>query len=51
MLERDQTRQKIAKLATSNFHLGGDAKVKTLSTESNNARFSSVSETMQKASE
>lgn len=51
MLERDQTRQKIAKLATSNFHLGGDSKVKALAQETTNALFSSMSETMQKASE
>ena len=51
MLERDTTRQQFAKLATRNFALGGDAKVKALVTEAGGTRFSSGSETMQKANE
>ena len=51
MLERDQTRQRIAKLATSSFHMGGESKIKALASDTGAARFSSMSETMQRASE
>ena len=47
-LERDSTRQVIAKLATRSFQAGGEQKLKTLINETYQSRYTN-SETMQSA--
>ena len=40
-LERDSTRQVIAKLATQKFHAGGESKIKNLTSPENQSRYTS----------